>query len=115
MAKIDITKIDDDKLQEKFEEAFRAKADDRNYELKISDFEAEVERDPSRNVRMKVTIYGLAEVTTINQFQDPRTKTIVKGGEALAFDIDGRGTAEFIFDGTAEKNSSDYVVYYKTV
>ena len=115
MIKIDVVKIDDDKLQEKFEEAFRAIADNRDNDLKVSDFDVEVERDSSRNPRVKVTIYGLAEVTTKNQFQNPTTKALIKGGERVDFDVDGRGTAEFVCDGTAEKNSNDYVVYYKPV
>jgi len=113
MAHVNPSKLDDVKIQDKFEEAFRALADDRDNELKISDFDVNVIRDPNRDVKVQVVVYGLAEVTTQDQFYNPATKAVVKGGKKVEFDVDGRGTVSFVLEKVERKNSNDYVVQYQ--
>jgi len=113
MAKINANKIDNGKLEELFTEAFRAQADDRDNDLRVSDFDVLVTRDANLKAKIDVTIYGLAEVTTQDQFFNPKTKAIVKGAKTIKFDVDGRGEAAFTFDAIDRKNSNDYVVTYK--
>jgi hypothetical protein len=49
----------------------------------------------------------------MDQFYNPATKQVVKGGEKVSFDVAGRGQAEFVFENVERKNSNDYVVIYK--
>ena len=110
---IDVTKLDDSKLQDRFDEAFRAISDDRDTDLKINEIDVVVLREANRAVKVQVTVYGLAEVTTQEQFYDAKTKKVITGGEKIEFEVDGRGNAGFTFDSIERKNSNDYVVVYK--
>ena len=109
----DISKLDDNQIQEGFEEAFRASGDDRDNDLRLAEVDVLVERTTDRSVLVKAIIYGLAEVTTQEQFFDQETGKVIKGGQQISFDVDGRGQAVFTFVGVDRKNSNDYVVIYK--
>jgi len=110
---LNVVKLDDNQLHDRFEEAFRAAGDDRDNDLRLNEVDVAVVRDSARNVEIHATVYGLAEVTTPEQFVDTKTGKIIKGGQPIAFDVDGRGSVAFGVDRLERKNSNDYVVVYK--
>jgi hypothetical protein len=110
---IDVAKLDDNQIREHFETAFKAAGEDHDNELRVNEVDVDVVRDINRQPEVAVTVYGLAEVTTQEQFYKADNKSVIKGGDLIKFDIDGKGTAGFRFKGIDRKNSNDYVVTYK--
>jgi hypothetical protein len=117
MNKYDISILDDDAIRDLFEAAFRSRLNDRsNNEILIEDdnFECEVERlGQTGDIRVKVTVFGLAGGTTRRQFHNKETGKVLKGGRSISVNIPGKGQAVFTFDDSSELNTNDFVVFYK--
>ena len=60
-------------------------------------------------------MFGLAGGTTRPQFHDKATGKVIKGGKSLVVKVPGpgKGSTRFVFDGSAELNTNDYVVFYR--
>jgi hypothetical protein len=117
MSLYNIAVLDDESIKDLFEAAFKARLADRannDMDIEEDNFEAEVERlGQTGDIRIKVTMFGLAGGTTRRQFHDKDTGKIIKGGKSLAVTVGNKGESRFTFDGSSELNTNDYVVYYK--
>ena len=114
--KYEISVLDDDTINDLFSAAFKTRINDKsNNEMLIEEdnFECEVERiGQTGDIKVHVTMYGLAGGTTRLQFHDKGTGKIIKGGKSISVTVPGTGQANFVFDGSSELNTNDYVVFY---
>lgn len=117
MSLYNIAVLDDEAIKDLFEAAFKARLADRannDMDIEEDNFEAEVERlGQTGDIRIKVTMFGLAGGTTRRQFHDKDTGKIIKGGKSITVTVGNKGESRFTFDGSSELNTNDYVVFYK--
>jgi hypothetical protein len=110
--------LDSAEIEEIFERAFQAVVDDVKNPIEVGQFDVSATKENvGKDVMVEVTIYGLAGSTTRTQFQDKKTKKIIKGGELIETDLGSSrdGKATFKLDHVSDLNTSDYRLYYKLV
>lgn len=109
--------LDADEIAEHFEKAFQAVADDRGNKIEVASFDVTAAKENvGKDVLVEVTIYGMAGTTTRNEFQNPKTKKTITGGDSVTVPLGYRdGEAVFELVRVADINTNDYRLFYKLV
>lgn len=108
--------LDSSEIEEIFEAAFQKVVDDPKNNIEVGQFDVSATKENlGKDVTVEVTIYGLAGSTTRTQFQDRKTKKIIKGGERIETPLGSarEGKAVFKLDSVADLNTNDYRLFYK--
>jgi len=101
-------KIDSEKLEEMFTNAFRETIEASAGNVVMDEIECIAEKDFVANiVAMKITVYGLAGTTTKLGFYNKETGKIAKGFEKIQFE-----NCSFKFDKSFDLNTNDYALMY---
>ena len=114
-------RMDEDRLIERFVEAFVAQGSDPKNELRLtsSDPDGEMMRTPGNPIPMiALRIFSMAGDTTREQFaqRTPAGLKVVKGGESVQIRLDSGDVATFVFDSCRSlTDSSEFQVVYKLV
>ena len=109
--KLEIAKLSDDDLQDRFTEVFEKRVGVYNH---IESFECICKRDTgSKDVHMEVTIVGMAGSPVLQDYKNMK----VKNSDSIILDYDERGSIAFKFmpEKTVSLNSNEYVVVYRAV
>lgn len=110
--------LDSAEVEEIFQDAFQSVIDDPKNKIEIGQFDvAATKENLGKDLMIEVTVYGLAGTTTRTEFQDRKTKKIIKGGETVETTLGSArdGKAVFKLDHVADLNTNDYRLYYKLV
>ena len=110
--------LDSEEVQEVFEAAFQKVIDDPKNDISVGQFDVTATKENvGKDIVVEVTIYGLAGSTTRTQFQDRKTKKVIKGGELIETSIGAarEGKAVFKLDSVSDLNTNDYRLFYKLV
>jgi len=108
---LEIAKLSDDDLQDRFTEVFEKRVGVYNH---IESFECICKRATGgKDVDMEVTIVGMAGSPVVKDYKDMK----VKNSDTIILDYEGRGsiTFKFIPERTISLNSNEYVVVYRAV
>jgi len=109
--KLDISKLSDDDLQDRFSEVFEKRVGAYN---NLDSFECLIKRDSSnKDVTMEVTVIGMAGSPVMDDYKNMK----VKNSDVIVLDYGDRGSLRFelIPKKITTLNSNDYVVSYKAV
>ena len=108
--------LDASEIEDIFEEAFTKAVNSRENEINIESFEVTASKENlGKDAVVEVTVFGMAGSTTRTQFQDRKTKKIIKGGEEIVAELGSgrKGKAIFKLDHIADLNTNDYRLYYR--
>jgi len=112
MSKLDISKLSNENIADKFAEAFEEQVASLN---KISEFECNCIRESasSDEAKIEVTITGMAGDPISDDFKDGNLKNY----DTVVVKDDEKGNLKFVYssDETINLNTSDYMVVYKVV
>ena len=116
IATFDISRFDDEKIEDLFTESFRTVSDKYENKLTISEFETKVVRTVgSRALGVEVRVYGLADVTSRHQIHNKKTGHAASPLKSVTVNVPNKGQAKFILESSADLNTNDYVLFYKLV
>lgn len=107
--KLNVSKLSDDDLQDMFTEAYERRVSSQNG---FDSYECICRRDTDRSdIRMEVTITGMAGSPTIDDYK----KGKVKNSNAITIEREGKGFLRFelLPSKTISLNTNDYMVVYK--
>jgi len=105
--RMDVSKLSDDDLQDMFTESYGIIASENGFDS----FECICKRTNINDVKMEVTVVGMAGSPTIDDYKSGK----VKGANSLIIKRDGKGTLKFniLPKETISLNTNDYMVIYK--
>ena len=109
--KLDIEKLSDEDLQDRFTEAFEKRVGSYN---NLDSFECLIKRGGSGiDILMEVTVIGMAGSPVISDFKDMK----VKNSDSVTIEYEGRGSLKFklLPEKIISLNSNDYLVVYQAV
>lgn len=109
--KLDISKLSDDDLQDRFSEVFEKRVSAYN---DLNSFECLIKRDSSnKDVVMEVTVIGMAGSPVMDDYKNMK----VKNSDVIVLDYGDRGSLKFKLmpEKIVSLNTNDYVVAYKAV
>jgi len=107
--KLDISKLSDDDLQDMFAESYDSNVASLNG---FDSYECICKRSSDNsNVKMEVTIIGMAGSPTIDEYK----KMKVKNSSSVVIQREGKGKLKFKYvpSETIALNTNDYLVVYK--
>lgn len=107
--KLNVSKLSDDDLQDMFTDAYEKKVASQNG---FDSYECICKRDGSSDIRMEVTVTGMAGSPTIDDYK----KGKVKNSGSVVIERDGKGSLRFSLlpKETISLNTNDYLVVYKS-
>lgn len=108
---LDISKLSDDDLQDRFTDVFEKRVGAYN---DLDSFECILKRDSSnKDVAMEVTVIGMAGSPVMEDYK----KMKVKNSDSIILDYGDRGSIKFVLipEKIISLNTNDYVVVYKAV
>lgn len=108
---LDVSKLSDDDLQDRFTEVFDKRVGAYN---NLNSFECNCKRDMnSQEVFMEVTVIGMAGSPVMDDFKNMK----VRNADVIALDYEGRGTIRFklLPEKIVSLNTNDYLVVYKSL
>lgn len=108
--KLEIEKLSDDDIQDRFTEVYEKRVGAYN---NINSFECIIKRDSTnKDVTMEVTIVGMAGSPVMDDYK----KGKVKNSDVIVLEYEGRGSIRFklLPEKTISMNSNEYLVVYKT-
>jgi len=112
MSKLDISKLSNENISDKFTEAFAEQVASLN---QISEFECNCIRESANSdeAKVEVTITGMAGDPTSDDFKNGK----IKDYDSVVAKDDEKGDLFFVYspDETINLNTNDYMVVYKTV
>lgn len=105
--RMDVSKLSDDDLQDMFTESYGVIASENGFDS----FECICKRTTSNDVKMEVTVVGMAGSPTIDDYKNGK----VKGCNSVTIKRDGKGVLKFnlLPKETISLNTNDYMVIYK--
>jgi len=107
---------EDDKILEMFEKSFRELLLKSEEKVAMDEIEFSLERDVSvdvkygSDIKIKITVYGLAGNITRAQFHDKKSGLIIKGFKNV-----DTNPFSFVFKDSYDLNSNDYVIVYEII
>lgn len=110
---LDVHRLNNELIENLFEEAFAANSADRNNEINLTNFEVAVESKDD-GVLVVVKVYSFAGETTRQEFHNKENKKIIEGGETIVVkDPASDDMAEFELEDSMNVTSNDYNLYYR--
>jgi len=105
--KVDISKLSDDDLQDMFTESYNNIASQNGFDS----FECICKRTNQHDIKMEVTVIGMAGSPTIDDYKGGK----VKNSNSLVINRDGKGILKFNLmpRETISLNTNDYMVIYR--
>ena len=105
--KVDISKLSDDDLQDMFTESYNNIASQNGFDS----FECICKRTNQNDIKMEVTVVGMAGSPTIDDYKGGK----VKNSNSLVINRDGKGILKFNLmpRETISLNTNDYMVIYR--
>jgi hypothetical protein len=107
--KLNVSKLSDDDLQDMFTEAYEKKVAKEN---EFDSFECICKRSgPTSDVKMEVTVTGMAGSPTIDDYKNGK----VKNSKEVVIEREGKGSLMFklLPKETISLNTNDYLVIYQ--
>lgn len=106
-----------ERLEDLFSDAIRAKLTEADCELSLQEFDVAIRKELDQSqVFVDMTVYGMAGDTTKDDFTSidgNGNVTVVKGGGSVIVTLDDDTKAKFVFNGVVNLNATDYLVTYK--
>ena len=109
--KLDVSKMSDDELVDKFESVYEQQVASIN---DVTSYECTCKRDSSTSeVRIEVMVVGMAGSPTLDEYKDGK----VENSSRVVLEVEDRGVLklDLVADEIISLNTNDYVAVYKVV
>jgi hypothetical protein len=112
-----VSRVPNERLEDLFSDAIRAKLTEEGCELSVQEFDVTVRKELDQSaVFVDMQVYGMAGDTTKDDFakvDGNGNVQVVKGGGSVSVKLDDDSVVRFVFNGIVNLNATDYLVTYR--
>lgn len=112
--KLDVLKLNNEEVEVLFEEAFEKKVHSRDGVVRLSSWEAKVEKRDKSEIVVAVSVYTYAGETSRAEFHDKKSGKFLRGADEIEVTSlrDDKQATFKLFD-SIDVSSNEYILYYK--